>query len=211
MSWTDERIAILRRMWAERYSASQIADRLGNGITRNAVIGKVTRLGLSGGSTKRAGGRMNSAPRPRVERRAPPRQTPERKISDAPPVTSSKRVKPGPVPRHNPVQRYSPLAGGFVDAQERPRRAPDRRHTGDLFEALPDGEGVHLADLERHHCRWPHGDPRDAANFRFCGEARETGASYCSFHREMSEPHGSAQAHSDTALDQTATVMEAAE
>ena len=46
MSWTDQRVADLRRLWAEGLSASQIARRLGN-TTRNAVIGKVHRLGLA--------------------------------------------------------------------------------------------------------------------------------------------------------------------
>ena len=43
MSWTDERVEILTKMWAEGNSASQIAKELG-GVTRNAVIGKVHRL-----------------------------------------------------------------------------------------------------------------------------------------------------------------------
>ena len=54
MSWTDERVETLKRMWAEGQSASQIAKELG-GVTRNAVIGKVHRLGLSNrtsGATK---------------------------------------------------------------------------------------------------------------------------------------------------------------
>ena len=47
MSWTDERVEQLKKLWSEGLSASQIAGRLG-GVTRNAVIGKVHRLGLSG-------------------------------------------------------------------------------------------------------------------------------------------------------------------
>ena len=47
MSWTDERVTTLRRLWLEGLSASQIARQLGE-VTRNAVIGKVHRLGLSG-------------------------------------------------------------------------------------------------------------------------------------------------------------------
>ena len=47
MSWTDERIEVLRKLWAEGMSAAQIASSLG-GVTRNAVIGKIHRLGLSG-------------------------------------------------------------------------------------------------------------------------------------------------------------------
>ena len=48
MSWTDERVELLKKLWTEGLSASQIAGRLGNGVTRNAVIGKVHRLNLSG-------------------------------------------------------------------------------------------------------------------------------------------------------------------
>lgn len=50
MAWTDERVELLKRLWAEGLSASQIAGRLG-AVTRNAVIGKVHRLGLSGRAT----------------------------------------------------------------------------------------------------------------------------------------------------------------
>ncbi|MBC8239747.1 MAG: global cell cycle regulator GcrA-like protein [Alphaproteobacteria bacterium] len=47
VDWTDERVAELTKFWQEGYSARQIAERLSDGITRNAVIGKANRLGLS--------------------------------------------------------------------------------------------------------------------------------------------------------------------
>ena len=50
MAWTEDRVEILTKLWAEGLSASQIAKKLG-GVTRNAVIGKVQRLGLSGRAT----------------------------------------------------------------------------------------------------------------------------------------------------------------
>ena len=50
MAWTDERVELLKKLWGEGLSASQIAGRLGS-VTRNAVIGKVHRLGLSGRAT----------------------------------------------------------------------------------------------------------------------------------------------------------------
>lgn len=63
MSWTDERVEQLKQMWIDGLSASQIAGRLG-GVTRNAVIGKVHRLGLSGrGAPTRVTRRRPSAPR----------------------------------------------------------------------------------------------------------------------------------------------------
>ena len=63
MSWTDERVDLLSRLWLEGRSASQIAAALGGGLTRNAVIGKVHRLGLAG-RVKAAG------PAPEAERRS---------------------------------------------------------------------------------------------------------------------------------------------
>ncbi len=63
MTWTDERVETLKRLWTDGLSASQIAAELG-GITRNAVIGKVHRLGLSG----RAKSPSAAAPRPRKPR-----------------------------------------------------------------------------------------------------------------------------------------------
>jgi GcrA cell cycle regulator len=50
MSWTDERVELLKKLWSEGLSASQIAGRIGS-VSRNAVIGKVHRLGLSGRAT----------------------------------------------------------------------------------------------------------------------------------------------------------------
>jgi GcrA cell cycle regulator len=70
MSWTDERVELLKKLWQDGLSASQIAGELG-GVTRNAVIGKVHRLGLSGrgqptSSIKRQ--RRTHAPGPRRTR-----------------------------------------------------------------------------------------------------------------------------------------------
>lgn len=63
MNWTDERVELLKKLWADGLSASQIAAELG-AITRNAVIGKVHRLGLSG----RAKSPASATPRPRKAR-----------------------------------------------------------------------------------------------------------------------------------------------
>jgi GcrA cell cycle regulator len=63
MGWTEERVEQLKKLWADGLSASQIAAELG-GITRNAVIGKVHRLGLSG----RAKAPSSGIPRPRKTR-----------------------------------------------------------------------------------------------------------------------------------------------
>jgi GcrA cell cycle regulator len=62
--WTDERVEMLKKLWAEGLSASQVAKQLG-GVTRNAVIGKVHRLGLSGRATPSRPARPR-APSPRT-------------------------------------------------------------------------------------------------------------------------------------------------
>jgi len=67
MSWTDDRVEMLKKLWAEGLSASQIASELG-GVTRNAVIGKVHRLGLAG----RAKSPGTAAPRTRKARATSP-------------------------------------------------------------------------------------------------------------------------------------------
>ena len=63
MSWDGERVELLRKLWQDGISASRIAAQLGAGITRNAVIGKVHRLGLAGRIKPAA-----SAPGPRPRR-----------------------------------------------------------------------------------------------------------------------------------------------
>ena len=47
VDWTDDRVTLLSKLWQDGHSARQIAEHLGEGITRNAVIGKANRLGLS--------------------------------------------------------------------------------------------------------------------------------------------------------------------
>ncbi|PHR57169.1 MAG: GcrA cell cycle regulator [Robiginitomaculum sp.] len=64
MAWTDDRVETLKKLWTEGLSASQIAREMG-GVTRNAVIGKVHRLGLSGRATPSRPPR--SRPRPRAK------------------------------------------------------------------------------------------------------------------------------------------------
>lgn len=85
MAWNEERIALLRSYYAEGLSMSEIASRLG-GVTRNAVIGKATRLGLH-----RA---YHNSPMARINTRPPRRRTPP-----APkPVSKAPTFPTAPVP-----------------------------------------------------------------------------------------------------------------
>ena len=98
MSWTDERVELLKKMWTEGQSASQIAKELG-GVTRNAVIGKVHRLGLSnrsgGGSASAApaaAAKPEAKPKPASKPAAAPAPAPEPEVEeddDEPRTTSA--------------------------------------------------------------------------------------------------------------------------
>lgn len=111
MSWTVDRIETLRKLWADGLSASQIATALG-GITRNAVIGKIHRLGLSG--------RVKAPPRAQAPRRpaAPPRpaQQPRAMAAAAAVVRVVERPLPALQPQAQPqtIADVVPFARGVT-------------------------------------------------------------------------------------------------
>ena len=153
MAWNDERVELLKKLWAEGLSASQIAGRLG-GVTRNAVIGKVHRLGLSGRATT---SRMKSLrPRPRVNGAAAHAQAKGRGKSAFGSVGNS-RVR----------SLYAPDAEPYVSPVE------------ELV--IPLAERKSIQTLTECSCRWPIGDPQ-LADFHFCGKDKVMGLPYCEFH-----------------------------
>src|SRR5690606_22797372 len=108
MSWTDERVETLKRMWAEGQSASQIAKELG-GVTRNAVIGKVHRLGLS----NRVGGKGEEEAAPAAPAPAPKAEPPPAAARPEPAAPKAEPVRPAAerpaAPAAAPVNNVTPL------------------------------------------------------------------------------------------------------
>ncbi len=178
MSWTDERVETLKRMWGEGQSASQIAKELG-GVTRNAVIGKVHRLGLS----NRVGGKDDEEeapavvaapvaarpePAPRVEpqeRVEPPRPVAAAPASNVTPLPIRKAIIPAgqPLPPQPSLNEISPEA--LASVREVEKRA--KRLT--------------LMELTERTCKWPIGDPA-TDDFWFCGLPSIPGKPYCEAH-----------------------------
>jgi GcrA cell cycle regulator len=155
MSWTDERIEQLKQHWTEGKSASQIAGLLGNGLTRNAVIGKVHRLGLAGRA--KSPGMIGARPRPSapaVHRPAAPR------LATAPRMT-----------RGATALAIAPHA--LQEAEPEP------------FESVvvPMSLKVTIVELKEAMCRWPLGDPA-SAEFRYCGSPAASGP-YCAYHGSL--------------------------
>ena len=97
--WTEDRVGALKKLWLEGQSASQIAKQLGGGVTRNAVIGKVHRLGLSGRATPSQPARTATTFRPARTRTTPPVQpSAPRRIEAVQPRAVAAPSVPAPMP-----------------------------------------------------------------------------------------------------------------
>jgi GcrA cell cycle regulator len=186
MSWTEERIERLKKMWADGATASQIADELG-GVSRNAVIGKAHRLGLEQrpSPVKPEEKEMKAtAPAPAAARPAP-RAEPAAVRTVAAPAPQDP-TRPPVVNRSAPEMQYRSIGpGGFIrqgpGEQQAPiPPAPPRR----LVPAKPSPEVADktgLLDLNDRICKWPIGHPGEP-DFHFCGEQANPGFPYCVQH-----------------------------
>ena len=172
MSWTDERVETLKKMWAEGQSASQIAKELG-GVTRNAVIGKVHRLGLS----NRVGPSGGKEDEDEVE-------VPVAPAAVVPPVRAAEPLRaPEPAAPRPPVDRPVPPAFGATVTPLPIRKAiipagqplPPQPSANEISpEALASVREVEkrakrltLMELTERTCKWPIGDPA-TPDFWFC-------------------------------------------
>lgn len=170
MSWTDERVELLKKMWGEGQSASQIAKELG-GVTRNAVIGKVHRLGLSNRATTTT--KADTKPKQAARAEAKPQAAPkpaeaEPKVAEAPspkPIPARKQIIPAgqPLPPQPSANEISPEALAKVSAIEKKAKK------------------LSLMELTERTCKWPVGDPA-TEDFWFCGLPVQQGKPYCEAH-----------------------------
>jgi len=193
MSWTEERIEKLTKMWESGSTASQIAEELG-GVSRNAVIGKAHRLGLKARPSpvkeKTAAAKPAAAakpkppaapPKPKME--APARATPAPAAARPAPQAPPQQPQANPQSSHPRIVSVGP--GGFLrqgpgDQQPPIPPAPPRR----LVPAKPSPEiadKTSLLDLNDRICRWPMGHPGEP-DFHFCGEKVNPGFPYCVEH-----------------------------
>ncbi|MCT4608419.1 MAG: GcrA cell cycle regulator [Pelagimonas sp.] len=186
MSWTDERVELLKKMWGEGQSASQIAKELG-GVTRNAVIGKVHRLGLSNRAASAGAASADKAkaePKPKAAKAAAPKPAPT----------------PKPAPEPAPKPAPAPAAAESVPATVAP--TPARKQIIPAGQPLPPQPSANeispealarvsevekkakkltLMDLTERTCKWPVGDPA-TDDFWFCGLPVQQGKPYCEAH-----------------------------
>ena len=187
MSWTDERIETLTKMWEGGSTASQIAEEVG-GVSRNAVIGKAHRLGLKARpSPVKANEKEAAAPAPKpVKADLPPRAAPPPRASAARTVAPMASPDGTIAAPQTPMPRIVSVGpGGFLrqgpgDQQAPIPPAPPRR----LVPAKPSAEmaeKVSLLELNDRICRWPMGHPGEP-DFHFCGVKVNPGFPYCVEH-----------------------------
>jgi GcrA cell cycle regulator len=176
MSWTDERVEKLKTLWGDGMSASQIAKALGT-VTRNAVIGKVHRLGLSNRGTTSGAQPATGEAKPAQKPAKPSR--PEKAAAE-PKSTAVVVEEPKQVPvvavRTPPVIRDAtqPRAPGLPTPEEQAARAT-------LVEIEKMARKLDLMSLTERTCKWPIGDPTEES-FHFCGLPSVTGKPYCEDH-----------------------------
>lgn len=205
MSWTEERIAILTKLWEGGSTASQIAEELG-GVSRNAVIGKAHRLELKArpspvkANDKKKAAKLKETPAPReaapakakakpaAPRPAPRTEDPKPAAAAEPAAAAAAPASPSqPMPNRQDglpkIVSYGP--GGFLrqgpgDQQPPIPPAPPRRLVP--AKASPEIEGkTSLLDLSDRVCRWPMGHPGEP-DFHFCGDKVNPGFPYCVQH-----------------------------
>ncbi len=179
MSWTDERVERLSTLWLEGRSASQIAAELGEGVSRNAVIGKVHRLGLSGRAVppaEAAAPRIRDVPEPVTEVPA----AAERVVAETAPVEAAVEAVPeAPAVAAHTVDDVAAI----LDVVEPITiDLPALRAVKDVV--IPISDRVTILELSGSMCRWPIGDPT-SAEFRFCGCRAVGTLPYCQEHARV--------------------------
>lgn len=163
MSWTDERVERLKALWAEGLSASQIAAELGS-VTRNAVIGKVHRLGLSGRAKPQVQTARPAAAQPRPKAVAPVR------------TATTHAPRPAAMPLTVGALALKSEAAAALEAA--PRILPAIEAETITYERMS------ILNLTEQTCKWPIGDP-GRPDFFFCGRKSDSGIPYCAYHARI--------------------------
>jgi len=176
MSWTDERVELLKKLWMDGLSASQIAGELGEGVTRNAVIGKVHRLKLSGRAKP-----ATSSSRPRNVNR-PARRSGASVSGGGGGNGGGGGTGGGGGKQRRVVTQVvgaTALKASTVEEEEAVEEVRVDRQQ-ELY--VPPEERIGLLGLNESTCKWPIGDPL-AEDFYFCGRESDETSPYCEFHQ----------------------------
>ena len=168
MNWTDERVEMLKKLWADGLSASQIAAQLG-GVSRHAVIGKVHRLNLPG--------RAKSGGQTKVRTKRPAPNAPRSSTFNA-----TTRGGAGHSHGTRSISRSSGATALKADVEAVAYQEVATRPAEDVV--VPISRRLELVQLTERTCKWPIGDPLQE-DFHFCGNDSGESTPYCSYHSRL--------------------------
>jgi len=170
MNWTPETAETAKTLWLAGSSASEIAAHLGDGATRNAVLGKLHRMKLTG-----------PAAEPRQNRIVVKAKKPK---AEGAPRTGATKARMAQI-RKSSLPHAPAYADRFGDPETDPQAELEAERAAlrpDAWEPLPWQPVVPIVALDREgQCRWPIGDPREAG-FGFCGAVTHGDTVYCRTH-----------------------------
>ena len=173
MAWTDQMVEDLKVMWKQGLTTAEIGKRLG--VSKNSIVGKVHRLGLSGrpspikkkedktAASAPEGKKTSAEKSVKVEKTETPKPTKEI-VKEPAKVAPKKEIKEEETVIVKPVEK------------EEVRISECQK--SDFNKSA---KTVSLTELDNHTCRWPIGDPKDE-NFHFCGRKVRIGQTYCDEH-----------------------------
>jgi len=179
--WTDQRIELLKKLWLEGVTSTEICVRLD--ISRSAVLGKIKRLGL------------NRKVLDAKEQRTPPKSAaPEVVVAPAPvnlpPVSKEAKLlnelPPTAVPSRNRTPPPLDLLTKAFSAASSLDQIPDTAANGNGKGKTPK-KYLSIWDLRDGCCKWPMGELLDRPEF-FCGATTTPGSPWCDYHRSIAFP-----------------------
>lgn len=183
MAWTDEMVEELKKLWAEGVTTGEIGRRLN--ISKNSIVGKVHRLGLSGRPSpikKKSDSDIKDKP---VKQAKQPK---EKKSPVKEPKAEVKKAPSKETPTETPKEKtIEPQKVTVPETKPLPAITSDEEDIK-LAKSLnisnakiTKNDNLSLVELDNHTCRWPIGDPKDE-NFHFCGKKIRLGQTYCEEH-----------------------------
>jgi hypothetical protein len=207
IDWTEERLKILKRMWAEGSSGQQIADRLG--VTRSGVLGKINRLGLERAEAANKRNRATALEAGRPARKRKPVWSPKGIKPAAPqqplqpviPQASAQKIHGMWTRADRAKGRETLRAKAAMRREEKPPRIPTvhvSTFTGAIIpgpsplppQPLPaptaeTGQPITIFEVTAHNCCWPINAGRPEWLFCGCERDPKSGSGergYCTAH-----------------------------
>ena len=190
MAWTEERVKKLTLLWKSGNSASKIAVELGEGVSRNAVIGKIHRLGLSERgsglsakgtkkSSKQLSDNITTADKSSIDLKLDPNfeQSSKRKGKKRGRKPSIKKL----INNENTSDGLSKVDDNFLSESGELEAEIDQITLANMIKIEKNAKKLSLLELTEKTCKWPIGDPA-TSEFWFCGHPSEQGKPYCETH-----------------------------